>query len=159
MKKKYLVYAILPVIALAIFAALSSTRASAHDLRGGLGGVIGWFGIPSNPLTHEQTAQMQEQMFESKAQILGISVDEVKAAWAQGKSPRDLIEEKGLNQEEIQARAGEAVKQRLAEHLQVLVDQDVITQAQADQRLQFMQDRLQSGMGHMGMGMGMGFLR
>ncbi len=150
-KKKYLVYAILPVMALAIFAIWSANKVSAYGLREGLGGVIGWFGIPPNPLTPQQTAQMQKQMFESKAQILGISVDEVKEAWAQGKSPEEVIEEKGLNQEEIQARAREALKQRLTEHLQVLVDQGVITQAQADQRLQFMQDRLQSGMGHMGM--------
>lgn len=154
LKKKYLAYAILPVLALVL---IGATTAEAHGFREGLGGVIGWFGLPANPLPAEQTAQIQQQMFESKAQILGISVDEVKAAWAQGKSPKEVIEEKGLNQKEIQARAREAVKQRMAEHLQILVQQGVITQAQAEARLEFLQDRLESGMGHMGMKMGMGF--
>jgi len=147
MKKKYLIYTILPITALAV---LGVGVASAH----------GWFGGFSN-ISSDEIADRQQAIFQNEAQILGISVDEVKNAWAEGKGLKQIMEEKGISQEQIQTRMKELQTQEMKTYLQALVDKGVITQEQADKRLQIMQDRLTNGkMGrgfHMGFGRGFGF--
>ena len=82
---------------------------------------------------------------EDLCEILGISVDDVKNAWADGKTMAQIIQEKGLNQDDVQKRAQDAHSARMKTQLQALVDKGIITQDQADRRLQFMH-------AHMGMG-------
>lgn len=148
MKKKYLIYTILPVIA---FAVLGAGIVSAH----------GWFGGLGN-ISPNEIASRQQTMFQNEAQILGISVDEIKNAWAEGKTLKQIMEEKGISQEQVQTRMKEFQLQQMKSYLEALVGQGVITQAQADRRLQVMQERLESGKtGKMGRGfhMGPGFYR
>ena len=90
-------------------------------------------------------------MFQNEATILGISVDDVKAAWAQGKTFQEIITEKGLNQADITTRMKTQRDAQMKAQLQTLVDKGIITRAQADQRLTFMQNRPTKG----GMGRGM----
>jgi hypothetical protein len=88
-------------------------------------------------------------MFERQAQILGLGVDEVKNAWAEGKTMRQIIEEKGISLDQIQARMKEARLAELKSNLQTLVGKGVITQVQADKRLAAVQSAAQNGFGSM----------
>ena len=114
--KAYIILAALPVL---IVSFLAINFVSAHD----------WF-----KLSPEDAAERKSVMFEQKAALLGISVEEMKNAWAEGKNFHELTEEFGLTHEELKLRMKEKMEARMAEHLQALVDEEVITQEQADQR-------------------------
>lgn len=135
MKKKMLAYAFLPVLGLSL---VGVNAASAHGMFGGLGSA-----------TPEEIATRHTKMFEQEANILGLSVDEVKAAWAEGKNLQELAKEKGIKQEDIQARMKAAALERMKDQLSALVDKGVITQAQADKRLEVMQNKMQNVKGKM----------
>lgn len=125
--KQYIPYAlIVPVV---VLAAAGASIASAH----------GWF----MQLSPEDVALHHEQMFTQKAELLGVSVEEVKNAWAQGKTLAELAREKGISEEQLKERMHSAHKAKMQQHLKALVDQGVITQTQADQRLAVMEERMQ----------------
>jgi len=72
------------------------------------------------------------------------------------------MEEKGINQEQIQTRMKEIQLQEMKSYLQTLVDKGIITQAQADKRLEVMQNQIENGKmgrGFKGLGRGFGFGR
>ena len=115
----------------------------------------GWgFGLGSNA-TPEEIAQQQTERFQQEAALLGTSVDEVKNAWAQGQTLEELANAKGITDEQLQAKMQAARKTEMAARLKTLVEKGVITQAQADQRLKVMEERVTSGEG-LGKGMGGG---
>lgn len=126
--------------------------ASAH-------GGFGWWGAPATP---EQIAQQQQSMFQQKTDVLGLSVEEVKNAWAQGKTLQQLASEKGMTDQQLQDKLKQLHEQNMKDQLQGLVNQGVITQQQADDRLKFLQSQQTTkthrghGGHHMG-GMGMGW--
>ena len=99
----------------------------------------GWFG-GSAGASPAQIAERQAAVFQYQAGLLGINVDEMKTAWAKGKSLRDIAGERGITDEELRARTEEARKTQMQEHMKILVDSGVITQTQADERLQFMNE-------------------
>lgn len=132
MKVKYLLYGIIPALLLGV----GISSAAAH-------GMFGWRG-QADPATQ---ATEQTQRFEQQAQVLGISVDQVKSYWSQGMTPRDIIDELVLDETELQNRMREIRQTNMKEHLQALVDQGVITQAQAEARLEFMSTHEPKGKG------------
>lgn len=132
MKKKYLLYSILPVM---VFALLGVGTASAC----GWGGFFGFGNVDP-----DKVAERQQAMFERQAQILGISVEEVKNYWAEGKTMKEITEEKGISNEQIQARMKELRLQEMKSYLRALVEKGVITQTQADRRLQVIQSQLEN---------------
>jgi hypothetical protein len=143
MKKRILVYAFLPaVLGLGL---VSVKAASAHGFFGGFGAVA-----------PEDIAARHQTMFQEQASVLGISVDEVKSAWAEGKSMRDLAEEKGITQEQLQTKMRTLRETQMKTQLQALVDKGIITQAQADTRLTTMQQHMGNGNKGAGKGKGMG---
>lgn len=149
MKNKKLIYSLLSgVIG---FGALGINMVSAHGF-GGFG--MGMFGATT--LTPDQIATRQQTMFQNQATILGISVDDVKSEWAQGKTLSQIIADKGIDKTQLMARIQAGHLSQIKTTLQALVDKGIITQAQADQRLQFMQTRFQNqkGRGHHGFGLG-----
>ena len=129
MNKKLLAYAFIPVMGAGL---LGISAASAHGM--GMGGF-------NTSLSPTDIATRQKTMFESQAQILGLTVDDVKDAWSQGKNLQQLAQEKGIKQEDIQKRMQAAQEAQLNTQLKALVDQGVITQAQADARLTFMKSK------------------
>jgi len=131
--KRLAAYALVPVLGIA--GLLGTSVASAHGL-GGFG-----FGGPSS-LTPDEIATRQQTMFAHEASILGLSVDEVKAAWAEGKSMKELMTAKGITQEQVQARMKAEQLTQLKTQLSALVTKGIITQAQADKRLAVMQTQL-----------------
>lgn len=86
----------------------------------------------------------REEILQHQAEILGISVEELQAQLDEGTTFRELAEEKGLTQEQLQ----EARKAHMTEHLNSLVAEGVITQEQADQHLEMMEKKME----HMGDG-------
>lgn len=138
-------YAVLPV--LAVVGIAGTNIASAH----------GFFGNGfGNTATPDQIAERQQTMFQNEANLLGVSMDDVKNAWARGKSPQQLMAEKGINPSEVQTRILNTRLQQLKTQLQTLVSKGIITQAQSDQRLQTVQVKTQNAEGGHMRGM-MGF--
>lgn len=116
-------YALVGGLPLAALLAAGPAVASAH----------GWMAYGASP---DEVAQRQVQVFQEQANLLGLSVDQVKNAWAQGKTLRELASENGISDVQLKQKFTELHRQRMAEHLKVLVEKGVITQQQADQRLQ-----------------------
>jgi hypothetical protein len=113
----------LPVLGLGLLAGNAS--AMTHDLF-------------MSRATPEEIASRQKGMFEKEASLIGATLDEVKEAWAEGKTLRQLAEEKGITSEALKEKMNAQYKAQVKENLQSLVTQGVITQAQADKRLQYM---------------------
>ncbi len=123
MSKKYLILATIGLISLTAGSVL------AHDWNG--------FGN-SDP---EQTAKHQQAMFEREANMFGISVESIKDYWAEGKTMKEIMEEVGISQEDLEAKMEQNRIQEMKSFVQILVDQGVITQDQADKRLDSFQNQ------------------
>ena len=119
---KYIVLAALPVL---IVSVVGISFVSAH----------GWFGLFKG-----DGAEHKGMMFEQKAALLGISVEEMKDMWAEGKNFHEIKEESGFVKGEFKMHMKEGMEERMAEHLQSLIDQGVITQEQADQKSEFIKE-------------------
>jgi DNA-binding NarL/FixJ family response regulator len=113
----------------------------------------GMFGMGATNLTPVEQATRATEQFTREAQILGITVDEVKSYWAQGKGLREIATEKGISEETIKTKIAELRKTEMKDHLATLVSQGVITQAQADSRLAAVEKLQASGKGMMGRGL------
>lgn len=124
--KKKIFYVIVPVLGFSLLGVAGI--ASARGMGGGIGN-----------MTLDEIVIHHEAMFEQNAKILGISVDEMKSKWAEGKTMREIAEEKGISQETIRAKMKELRVGEMKLSLQSLVSKGVITQVQADQRLKFME--------------------
>lgn len=132
MKKKLLLYAALPVLGLGF---LGLNMSSAHGLFSG-------FGLN---LTPDQIATRQQDMFQKEADLLGISVDDVKNGWADGKTLLQIAQDHGITKEQLQQKMKDAQLQQMETQLQTLVDKGVITQAQADKRMQVIEQQFATG--------------
>jgi len=142
MKKRFLYSAIIPVLALGV---IGISTAYAH----------GWF-FGGTPATPDEIVKNYTDQFQREVDILGLTQDEIKSGWAQGKSPFEIAQEHGISQTDLQNKMKELRKQALADELKALVEKGVITQEQADQRLKVMEERIDSGKGfgrHHGFGM------
>ncbi len=142
-KKRLLKYGV-PALAIAFL--VSGGIASAH----GMGGMNGGFGGNSFNSTPEQIATMHNQMFQDQANLIGATVSEVKTAWANGTSFKDLAKSKGVTEEMLQAKMKARHESQMKTQMQVLVTQGVITQAEADARIVVMQkmaDKVKTGKG------------
>lgn len=140
MKHLMAAYAAVPFMGLGI---LSATPAMAH----GLGSYNG-MGFLSTA-TADEIASRQQTMFQEQAQLLGITVDKYKSAWAEGKTFQQIATDNGISQEDLASRMKAAASARLKTQLQTLVDKGIITQVQADKRFAFMQTKVQNGKGRM----------
>jgi hypothetical protein len=124
MKHRIVAYAAGPVLALGL---LGVNLASAHGLYGSIG------------LTPDQIVARQQLIFQQEASILGVNVDVVKEAWAQGKSLWQVAQERGMTKEQLQEKLKNAKATQASMEIQALVKAGVITQAQADARLKALQ--------------------
>ncbi|MBI2278503.1 MAG: hypothetical protein HYU81_00300 [Candidatus Brennerbacteria bacterium] len=132
MKKKYLAYVLVPVFGLALFGV---NQASARGF-GGFGGSMMFGG----ELSMDEMATHHETMFKEQAVLLSVSVDTVKKGWAEGKSLWELAEANSITKDALAAKMKEARTAQAKTYLQTLVAKGIITQAQADQHLIFMQN-------------------
>lgn len=134
----------IPIIGIAL---LGTGVASARGM-GGMGGGM-W-----NALTPEQISSQHQAMFQEQASLLGISVDDIKNGWAQGKTLKQMATEHGITASQLAERLNANRISEMKAQLQYLVSSGVITQTQADSRLQFMQNNEKNGKGMMGNGFG-----
>lgn len=119
---------------------------------------MGFHGM--NAMTADEIATKHNTMFTEQASLIGATVDEVKNAWADGKNFEDLAKEKGVTQEQLQSKMKAKRDEQMKSQLTTLVSKGILTQAQADKRLAFMQAQSsKSGKwGKHGMGRGMGMM-
>lgn len=128
MKKNTLfAYALAPVLGLSLLGGASI--ASAYGM--GMGGY-------GNRATPEEVATKQQEVFIRQAELLGVSVDDVKSAWATGKSFQTLAKEKGITAEALRTKMEAERKAQVTAELGALVSKGIITQAQADSRLKYL---------------------
>jgi hypothetical protein len=112
------------------------------------GGGFGGWGFSSDWIP-EDIASRFESMFEQKAEFLGISVDDFKSKWAEGKNFMQIAEEAGVTQEQLQERVQQARQEQLRAQLNALVGQGIISQEQADQRFNALQEQFANQEGQM----------
>lgn len=79
--------------------------------------------------------ERQEKIFSAKAEVLGMTTDELKSKLDSGSKMKDLISDTGLSQEELQSKMNEKINQIEKDHLEELVSEGIITQEQADKIL------------------------
>lgn len=127
--KKVLSYVGLGALALAFYFGFN---ADASAFMGGMG----------KSLSLDERASMQEKMFQEQANLLGLSVDEVKNSWAKGQGFMELAKSKGISEATLKAKMQTQAEVKMKEHLASLVAKGVITESQAEARLNFMKEKL-----------------
>ncbi len=94
-------------------------------------------GDTSNKVAHGG-GQGYETVLTNKADILGVSVEELKEMTSNGKTFSDIAQEQGISKDELH----ETMKENMQNRVNQLVSEGIITQDQADQRLERMQENL-----------------
>jgi hypothetical protein len=123
---------LLIIPAFALMAVLSAGTVSAHG---------NWGGMISNNIDPVKLAQNFDDKMQRQADLLGISIEEMKADWAAGKNISEIAKAKGITADQLKAKMQAWRDQELKQYLQTLVSQGKITQAQADARLKAVQDK------------------
>ncbi|MBP9732697.1 MAG: hypothetical protein KBD29_04550 [Candidatus Magasanikbacteria bacterium] len=140
--KKSIKYAVIPAIAFALLGAgvVSAQEMGTGEKNRGGGHRGGFFAF--NNMDPEEFASHQSDMFANQAELTGISVDEIKNAWAEGKKVNELLTEKGIDPETIRAKMKVQHEEKMKEQMQTLVTKGIITQEQADKRIEFMKNHV-----------------
>lgn len=138
-KLKIVAYSAIPLVGIAM---LSANIASAH----GFDGFGGMLGMSSNAGGNSaEFASNLQTRFQNEANFLGISVDDIKAGWAEGKTIEEIAKEHNITADQLQQKFKDQRLANMKTNLQSLVSAGVITQAQADSRLSFMQSNIDKG--------------
>ena len=103
---------------------------------------------PFSKKSPEEKTQHQQERLAQVSEITGISVTDLQTAREEGKHLKELAEERGINLEELHAKLAEARKLKMQERLSTLVSEGTITQEQADERLQKIEERIADGEFH-----------
>lgn len=135
-------YAVVPAVL--GFGMLGASAASAHGLFSG-----------AASMSSEQIAERQAEMFKRQATLLGLSEQIVKEGWAKGLTMKEIAAANGITDEQLRLKMRTAHEEQMKTHLQALVAKGIITQAQADSRLEVMKTKLEKSKGK-GKGVGMG---
>lgn len=91
-----------------------------------------------------------EKSLEDKAEFFGLSVDELQSRLDEGKTFQDIIEEQGLDKDELLAEFKEQKKARMEAYLNELVEDGELTQEEADERLSQFQEKFDNKDGFIG---------
>lgn len=86
------------------------------------------------------------------AEFLGLSVEELEAQIEAGNNPREIAEAQGISEEDLKAYHQSMMQEKMGEKLQSLVDAGKLTQEEADQKLQLIEDGEWDGRMHKGFG-------
>lgn len=127
-----------------------SAASAAALLSVGVAGVVAQAANPSNPNTptaaagskhsndaHADRRAIAKAVFESEADVLGITPEKLRDDLKAGQKVSDLAKDKGMTKEQF----ADALAKNLKPRLDALVDHKVITRAQADKAL----DRIAKG--------------
>lgn len=102
--KKLLAYVFLPALALGL---AGTGVASAQGMGMGL-----------KNIDPKEAASHLEERFAHQAEVFGLNVSDVKEAWADGKTIKELAEEKGIDLEAVKTKMKAERKEQMKEHLQ-----------------------------------------
>ena len=102
---------------------------------------LGGFGMPGEQVTKEQRQQLHEQRASDTAAVLGVSIDDLKAARQAGTRLPNYIEQLGLNGDDVKASLRAKHGERVKAHLDELVASGKLSQEEADERYQKFQSR------------------
>lgn len=154
MNSKIAIYSVFAIGAMALFGATLAITSAATPNNQGFGQRFG-----DRMKNHPHF----EQMADIQAEALGLSVDEIKALRDEGKNFHEIVEESGVDMDVFH----EKMRASHEAFLQEQVTAGNITQEQADERLEWMDERHEEGLregggmrhGDMGMhkGQGRGF--
>lgn len=97
-------------------------------------------------------SQQLQSKFEYWSQISGIDINKIKNYWAQGKTFREMSVLEKVDLNKVQEKNREYRLSQLRTNLQELVNKGIITQEQANQRLEFYRKKLETGYGFYGRG-------
>jgi len=100
----------------------------------------------------------KEVMIESKAEILGITPEELEAQLDENTFPQ-ILDEQGITHEELQSQMHEQMQSRMTERLQQMVDEGTITAEQMQEKLDLMEEHHAEGGGRHMMGKGFGGMK
>ncbi len=100
-------------------------------------GEFGWLGT----FDAEKFTERQQAMFRSQADLLGLDINKIKDYWAQGKSLREIAQAEGITDEQLQEKMKKSREQSLQKMMQSMVDKGMITQDQANKRLETMKEK------------------
>jgi len=109
----------------------------------------GWFNGKKD-IDPERIMVKKEEMFKAKADLLGISIEQLKEYWSEGKNIGEIAVEMDISEEELRSKIQESHKAKMTEHLNLLVERGRITQEQADTKFTYMQERMDNCDGHVG---------
>ncbi len=127
-KTQKIKHIVLPALILGVLVSFAGS-ASAHGMPGaGMG-------------RNFDTANMNE-MFTSQANMLGVTTDEVKNAWSQGKDIMTLAKEKGIDEATLRAKMNTVREAEMKAKIQELVTKGIITQDQANKRIETMKTKM-----------------
>ncbi|HHE40449.1 MAG TPA: hypothetical protein ENL10_02990 [Candidatus Cloacimonetes bacterium] len=96
-----------------------------------------------------------KQMFENKADILGITAEELETQ-LEGNSFAELLDKQGVTHEEFREQMHTGMQASMTEKLQQMVDDGILTEEQMQEKLEFMEQRHAEGGGPHMMGKGIG---
>jgi hypothetical protein len=126
MNKKVLVFS------LAVLTIFTAIGISSVDARG--------FSQNNLGFNSDQMTERRVQMIENNAELLGITVEQLENYHAEGKYMFEIAEELGLDVDNLREKIESNRQNRMKERLQDLVDDGKITQEQANERLESMQE-------------------
>lgn len=98
----------------------------------------------------EMTSTNLNDRFTQEAAMLGLTVDDIKNAWAEGKDIKTLAKEKGISEAALKVKMEAARDAEMKTKMQALVTAGTITQAQADKRLVTMKTKFANHKGGKG---------
>lgn len=136
--KKTLTYITLPVLTLGIMtsgvgiASAYSNPSSQHEIRDSEFKQKHPKGFGEGALKGEHPEEDLSARFTQQATLLGVSIDEVKNAWAGGKDFKTLAQEKGISEQVLRSKMDAARETEMKIRLAANVASGKITQAQAD---------------------------
>lgn len=104
-------------------------------------GGFGWMGT----FDPEKFVERQQEMFQKQADILGIGIDKVKNYWSEGKTLKEMSQAEGIADDELLEKMKAAREENMKQMMQSLVEKGIITQQQADKRLEIMKERTSKG--------------
>ena len=99
----------------------------------------------------EMKSNFRGKNIEMKAEVFGMTVEELQAELDAGKKFHTIAEEAGLEREDVRTETQEIMKAKVSERLARLVAEGEITQEEADEKLANMGQRHETQSGKRGM--------
>jgi len=109
----------------------------------------GWF-EGKKDIDPERMMAKKEEMFKAKADLLGIGIEQLREYWSEGKNIGEIAAGMDISEEELRLKMQESHREKMQEHLNLLVERGRITQEQADAKFIYMQDRMDNCDGEVG---------